>query len=81
MDRQKDTLIPVEDSRHFYEALCSVRRRAGRVRDVFVELTGAHHAFNYLLSPRTLCLGMAAIDFLRHVQRQSLQDSPAAAKL
>jgi len=33
--------------------------------DVLVELPGAHHAFNFLLSPRTLAFGDAVNDFLR----------------
>ena len=59
--------MPVEDSQHFYNALSNLRSADSPVHDVFVDLSGAHHAFNYLLSPRTLCLGMAAIDFLKHV--------------
>jgi hypothetical protein len=69
IDVQKDTLVPVEDSRHFYDALASLRGPDCLLRDVYVELDGAHHAFNYLLSPRTLCLGMAALDFLDQVAK------------
>jgi acetyl esterase/lipase len=65
-----DTLVPIEDARLFHA--CLKRRRLAEkqppcVADVFVELPGAHHAFNYVISPRSLALGDAATDFCRHV--------------
>jgi hypothetical protein len=44
--------------------------------DVIIELPGTHHAFNFLLSPRTLAFGDAVVDFLQTVyqtQRPAMQ--------
>lgn len=45
-------------------------------RDVYVELPGAHHAFNYLPSTRTLSLGRGVADFLSYVRQYAAQHRP-----
>lgn len=77
-----DTIVPVEDSRMFYKALANRRDRTTAqnqqqtvqpaVRDVYVELPGAHHAYNFLLSPRTLALADAVSDWLSHLYHQTM---------
>ena len=55
----------------------SLRKPDSALVDVFVDLDGAHHAFNYVLSPRTMCLSMGALDFLNHVLRQEARSRVA----
>ena len=83
-----DTLVPVDDARHFFSQLRQRRRdlawrcrqdklghqplgmhAATRTPDVYVELPGAHHAFNFVPSHRTWCLGDAVIDFADHLRQ------------
>ncbi|TYZ65452.1 hypothetical protein PybrP1_011731 [[Pythium] brassicae (nom. inval.)] len=64
-----DTLVPIKDSRLFYDQLVKHRERTkyrmvGGVRDVFLPIESAHHMFNYLVSPRTLAHGDAVCAFL-----------------
>ncbi|OWZ23117.1 Endomembrane protein 70 [Phytophthora megakarya] len=64
-----DTLVPFGSSQVFYEQLQLYRQRAqqtpvGGVCDVFLELPGAHHAFNYVMSPRAMAHGQAVVAFL-----------------
>merc|ERR1712137_899741 len=35
--------------------------------DIFVKLPHTHHAFNFIISPRTLALGDAVVDFLNNI--------------
>lgn len=47
--------------------------------DVYIELPGAHHAFNFMLSSRTLALGDAVRDFVSCiVEAPSMRAAPAA---
>ncbi|KAJ0411057.1 hypothetical protein ATCC90586_008032 [Pythium insidiosum] len=70
-----DTLVPFDDSRIFFEKLQQYRQRTqqqvGGVDDIFLELPGAHHAFNYLMSPRSLAFGDAVCLFLDHVYKRT----------
>lgn len=82
-----DTLVPIGDSSLFFEHLLKYRaqqaittpeqnedalvKAAPTVKDVFLEIPGAHHAFNYLLSPRTLAYGEAVCVFLDHLYQNS----------
>ncbi|GLD95173.1 hypothetical protein PINS_up003798 [Pythium insidiosum] len=63
-----DTLIPFDDSSFFFEQLQRYRERTnqwnGGIHDVFIELSGVHHAFNYFMSPRALAFGDAVCLFL-----------------
>ncbi|RLN95101.1 hypothetical protein BBJ28_00000090 [Nothophytophthora sp. Chile5] len=75
-----DTVVPCDDSRLFFEQLQSYRQRTldhpvGGVSDVFLEIPGAHHAFNYLLSPRAFAYGQAVCAFLTNLF-QKTRDSP-----
>lgn len=66
-----DTVIPVADARAFYASLQQRRQRDGeRKPDVFVEVDCAHHAFNYLPSPRAQAMGAAIGDWVWHVAEQ-----------
>lgn len=73
-----DTLVPFDDSTLFFEKLQKYRQRealptsaSNSVEDVFLEIPDAHHAFNYLISPRTLAHGDAVCAFLQHMHRRS----------
>ncbi|GLD95109.1 hypothetical protein PINS_up003734 [Pythium insidiosum] len=72
-----DTLVPFDDSGIFFEKLQQYRQRTqqrlGGVEDAFLELPGAHHAFNYLMSPRSLAFGDAVCLFLEHVHARTKQ--------
>ncbi|RLN95102.1 hypothetical protein BBJ28_00000091 [Nothophytophthora sp. Chile5] len=75
-----DTLVPFDSSRMFFEQLQLYRQRThqpsvGGVSDVFLEIPGAHHTFNYLLSPRTLAHGQAVGAFLDNLY-QKTKDIP-----
>uniref|UniRef100_K3WQB4 BD-FAE-like domain-containing protein n=1 Tax=Globisporangium ultimum (strain ATCC 200006 / CBS 805.95 / DAOM BR144) TaxID=431595 RepID=K3WQB4_GLOUD len=69
-----DTLVPFQDSKLFYEKLIKYRARTqalqgsgastAGVRDAFLQIDGAHHMFNYLVSPRALAHGDAVCAFL-----------------
>ncbi|KAG6609585.1 Isoprenylcysteine alpha-carbonyl methylesterase ICME [Phytophthora cinnamomi] len=64
-----DTLVPFGSSQVFFEQLQLYRQRAqqaplGGVCDVFLEIPGAHHAFNYVMSPRAIAHGQAVVAFL-----------------
>ncbi|TYZ65451.1 hypothetical protein PybrP1_011730 [[Pythium] brassicae (nom. inval.)] len=43
----------------------------GSVQDVFLEIPDAHHAFNYLVSPRALAFGEAVCAFLDNLQAKT----------
>lgn len=63
-----DTVIPIADARAFYAALNERRRRDNQIAcDVFVEVPCAHHAFNYIPSPRAQAMGAAVADWCWHV--------------
>ncbi|TMW68642.1 hypothetical protein Poli38472_006110 [Pythium oligandrum] len=70
-----DTLVPFDDSSIFYEKLQKHRARTGQriadIEDVFIEIPGAHHAFNYLMSPRALAYGDAVCAFLENVHSKT----------
>jgi len=73
-----DNLVPVHDSDLLWQALRHRRLAdaergapAPPVRDVYARLPGAHHAFNFLLSARTLAMGDAVADWLQAVWRSS----------
>ncbi|DBA03172.1 TPA: hypothetical protein N0F65_003892, partial [Lagenidium giganteum] len=74
-----DTLVPFDDSVVFYDQLQRFRQRSTplAVRDVFLEVPGAHHAFNYMLSPRSLAYGEAVGTFLDHVYETAKDDAAA----
>lgn len=38
--------------------------------DIFVKLPSTHHAFNFVVSPRTLALGDAVVDFINHIYKE-----------
>ena len=78
-----DTLVPIDDSRRLWDAL-KRRRERGKTTsrddegssgslDVMVECEGAHHAFNYIPSARTLALGDAVCDWLDHVHARTVE--------
>ena len=64
-----DTLVPHDEAKHFNAVLSKNRLEHASypVSDVFVSLPRAHHAFNFIISPRTLALGNAVIDFISHL--------------
>eukprot|EP01096_Ripella_sp_DP13-Kostka_P001436 TRINITY_DN11700_c0_g1_i1.p1 TRINITY_DN11700_c0_g1~~TRINITY_DN11700_c0_g1_i1.p1 ORF type:complete len:528 (-),score=170.40 TRINITY_DN11700_c0_g1_i1:11-1465(-) len=77
-----DTLVPVKDSQLFMQALADKRASAlspDPPNDVYVQLPNAHHAFNYLISPRTLWLGDAVTDFIEHIYNK--QNAPSRHRL
>jgi hypothetical protein len=79
---QLDTLIPINDARHFVRELGKLRAaKPCSHPDVYVELPGCHHAFNYLVSPRTLALGDAVVDFCNSVHRKWKEERSAPSKL
>lgn len=70
---QLDTLVPITDCQHFVREVANHRVRTPiHHPDVYIELPGAHHAFNYLLSARTLSFGDAAVDFATSVYKRYL---------
>lgn len=75
-----DTLVPFKDSLLFFEKLQRYRQRKrksnqqptiGGVEDVFLEIPDAHHAFNYLVSPRALAHGEAVCAFLTNLHAKT----------
>lgn len=66
---EADTLVPCEDSNFFWSALLHYREsvqtsnRTNGHSDLFVKLPYAHHAFNFLYSPRSLAMNMAILDW------------------
>jgi len=68
----RDSLVPLNDAIDFYDELQKKRKEAGHEnKDVFCKVTGAHHAFNFLPSPRTLAAGDTVYSFLRHLKTKS----------
>jgi len=68
-----DTLVPVDEARTFYGVLAELRRTSSKgssnaVGDVFVEIPGAVHAFNMMMSPRTFALGDSVLQFITRVR-------------
>jgi acetyl esterase/lipase len=61
-----DTLVLFQDSSFFYQELLQYRERHGQhqVKDIFLPIHDAHHAFNYLISPRTIAFGDAICTFM-----------------
>ncbi|KAF0717100.1 Aste57867_2497 [Aphanomyces stellatus] len=62
-----DSVLPVEDSQEFYNALVAYRRHKKQwnaTPDVFIPLPGAEHAFNVLPSPRAWAYGDAVAVYL-----------------
>jgi hypothetical protein len=49
------------------------------VDDVYVRLDGAHHAFNFLVSARTLAMGDAVGDWLENLYQHTMTQRRAAA--
>lgn len=88
-----DTLVPIEDSRIFYKALQERRVRDQQAtivgnkptmslpKDVYIEVPGAHHAYNFMMSPRTLALGNAVIDWINHVHTVTMAQRNQRSKL
>jgi acetyl esterase/lipase len=80
-----DTLVPFDDSFLFYEQLQRYRERCAHgpiagVHDIFIEVPGAHHAFNYMMSPRALAHGQAVCAFLDNLYRKTKRlDASASA--
>ena len=67
-----DNLVPIEDAQEFFNQLRIYRTRTGsKVRDVYVALPGAHHAFNQFASPRTFAASDAIERFLQHVHDEA----------
>ncbi|KUF81418.1 Isoprenylcysteine alpha-carbonyl methylesterase ICME [Phytophthora nicotianae] len=67
-----DTLVPFGSSQVFFEQLQLYRQRAqqtpvGGVCDIFLKIPGAHHAFNYVMSPRAIAHGQAVAAFLNNL--------------
>ena len=62
---ERDTLVPVEDARHFAEALRAVSREPVR----YVELPGAEHAFDIWPSERTARISEGIGRFLTAVAK------------
>jgi acetyl esterase/lipase len=59
-----DTLVPASESAALWAALSARREReGGRSGDVYVDLPGGHHAFNYMPSGRTHALTAAVADW------------------
>jgi hypothetical protein len=60
---------------------------SGADEDVFIEVPLAHHAFNFILSPRTFAMGDAAVDWMNAVyksrgrRRRAEGGAASAAKL
>jgi acetyl esterase/lipase len=66
-----DTLVPQADSVRFFNVLQQRRQADLRlnkpsplISDVIVDLPGAHHAYNFVISPRTFATGDAVCDWL-----------------
>lgn len=74
-----DTLVPVEEARHFVGLL----RSATRNPVVYAEIPGAQHAFEMFPSPRTQLVVQGVERFLAYVYSRHLaarrDDTPAAA--
>ena len=82
-----DTLVPYEDGRLFYKEITKKRFEDFRNNlkeesditietfrnpsDIFVKLPEAHHAFNFIVSPRTLALSDAVVDFISHIYKET----------
>lgn len=71
-----DTLVPFDDSYLFFEQLQLYRQRfphssVAGVEDIFLEVPGAHHAFNYMMSPRGLAHGQAVCAFLDNLYQKT----------
>jgi hypothetical protein len=49
------------------------------VSDVFVELPRAHHAFNFIVSARTLAMGDAVADWIEELRKRHIAAASAAA--
>ncbi len=48
-------------------------RQAGAAPDLFVTLPGAHHAFNFVTSSRSLAMGDAIMDWLNCVHATAMR--------
>lgn len=75
-----DTLIPLQDARDFHQQLQIARRSRGSrgVSDIFVEVPGALHAFNFMHSPLSYALSDSVVIFLQSVDAAT---STATSKL
>jgi acetyl esterase/lipase len=64
-----DSLVAVSDNKDFMETIKAKRAptSASVVPDRYVQLFGAQHAFNYLVSPRTIAFGDAVVDFISEI--------------
>ena len=80
-----DTLVPYDDGKKFFEELTKRREQDLENKqltgvsiedpfrnpvDVFVKLPETHHAFNFVISPRTLALSDAVVDFITHIYNE-----------
>merc|ERR1711957_354995 len=63
-----DTLVPIEDARTYSKAVKQMRERRGDnegcVPDVYVEIPGAIHGFNFAHSPLSYALSDTVVRFL-----------------
>jgi len=50
---------------------------SGRVKDVYIELPGAHHGFNQIISLRTLATGDAVADYLTALRQHQPTAKPS----
>lgn len=78
-----DALVPVEDARAFVAALREMRQKradAPRVPDVYVEVPGALHGFNFAHSPLSFALSDAVCRFLGAVATRNAS-APLVARL
>eukprot|EP01062_Namystynia_karyoxenos_P001976 TRINITY_DN10690_c0_g1_i1.p1 TRINITY_DN10690_c0_g1~~TRINITY_DN10690_c0_g1_i1.p1 ORF type:complete len:540 (+),score=124.96 TRINITY_DN10690_c0_g1_i1:81-1622(+) len=70
-----DSLVPVGDARSFVDALRAKRAQWGdgkqTVRDVYVEVPGALHAFNFVHSPLTYALSDTVVRFISAVDKSA----------
>lgn len=62
-----DALVPIDDARKFVAALRDTRSKREepvKVPDIYVEIPGALHAFNYRHTPLTFALSDTVVQFL-----------------
>lgn len=65
-----DALAAYNDSLTFFNELQKVRQKFhNQTMDVFISVTGGHHAFGYIVSPRAMALADGIVDFIYHYAR------------
>ncbi len=63
-----DSLVSVSDNIDFMAQIQDKRGDSPNIPDKFVMLHGAQHAFNYLVSPRSIAFGDAVLDFITTIK-------------